>query len=183
MKQLFSLLALSLLTAPAFAQKWGTRAGQVSFYSHTSAEDIAAKNNDAAVVVNGATGDVAVAVPIRSFRFEKQLMEEHFNENYLESAKYPKAEFKGKIANAGEVQWAREGAYPVRLQGTLTMHGVTRDVTVPATITVSGSTATAMAKFPLKLDEYHIKVPQMVASKIADVVTVSVNAPLQALSR
>ncbi len=183
MKRLFSLLALSLLAAPAFAQKMGTRAGQVSFTSHTAVEDIAAKNNDAAVVVNSATGDVAVAVPIRSFRFEKQLMEEHFNENYMESTKYPKADFKGKITNAGDVQWTKDGSYPVKVMGAMTMHGVTREVSVPATVVVSGGKATGMAKFPLKLSDYNVKVPQMVASKIAESVNVVVSAPLQALSR
>jgi polyisoprenoid-binding protein YceI len=183
MKRIISLLALSLLAAPSFAQKMGTRSGQISFFSHTPVEDISAKNNDAAVVVDSRSGDVAIAVPIRSFRFEKQLMEEHFNENYMESAKYPKAEFKGRITNANEVQWTKDGSYPVKVLGNMTMHGVTREVSIPATIVVAGGKAAAQAKFPLRLADYKIEIPSMVASKISESVTVSVNVPMQSLAR
>ena len=179
MKNLVMTLALiGAVTVSATAQKYMTRTGKVTFFSSTPVENIEAFNNEAACVVDAATGDMAFVVPIKSFKFEKALMQEHFNENYMESDKYPKADFKGKISNMGDVNFAKDGTYNVKSTGKLTMHGVTRDVVIPGTITVKGGNVTAASKFNVRMADYKIKVPDMVSSKIAEAIEVTVSSTL-----
>lgn len=178
MKKLLIAALMLVFTAPAFAQKFMTRTGKLSFYSHTPIENIEAVNNEAAAAVNGATGDVVFQVPIKSFKFEKQLMQEHFNENYMESDKFPKAEFKGKL-DPSSVNFAKDGVYKTTVTGKLTMHGVTKDINVPGTITIKGGTATVDAKFNVKPADYGIKIPAVVASKIAEQIEITINTVLK----
>ncbi|PZF70792.1 YceI family protein [Taibaiella soli] len=179
MKKLLIAACMLVLTAPAFAQKYMTRTGKVSFYSHTPIENIEAVNNESAAAVDSKTGDVVFQVPIKSFKFEKELMQEHFNENYMESDKFPKAEFRGKLADPSAVNFAKDGVYKTNVTGKLTMHGVTKDITVPGTITVKGGTATIDAKFNIKPADYGIKIPAVVASKIAEQIEVTINTVLK----
>src|SRR5690242_16719248 len=123
MKKIMLLLALTAIVSGANAQKYMTRTGKVTFFSSTPVENIEAVNNEAAAAVDAATGDVVFQVPIQSFKFEKSLMQEHFNENYMESDKFPKAVFKGNIGK-GAVNFAKDGNYPVTAKGKLTIHGV-----------------------------------------------------------
>lgn len=180
MKRLVFLFATIALTAQAAtAQKFMTRTGRVTFFSATSMENIEAFNNEVAAVADASTGDLVFQAPIKSFKFEKALMQEHFNENYMESDKFPKAEFKGKIANISAVNFAKDGTYNVTANGKLTMHGVTRDVSVPGTVTVKGSEATINSKFKVRTADYGIKIPALVEGKIAKEIAVTVNTILQ----
>ena len=147
MKKYSFLLAALLLTQAAFSQRYMTRTGKATFFSFTSLENIEAVSNEMACAVDGKSGDVAFQVPVKSFKFEKALMQEHFNENYMESDKYPKAEFKGRITNLAAVNFSKDGQYSVTASGKMTIHGVTRDVVAPGTITVNGSNITAASKF------------------------------------
>ncbi len=173
----FLIVALCL-SASAFSQRYMTRTGRVTFFSSTPMENIEAVNNEAACALDAKTGDVVFQVPIKSFKFEKALMQEHFNENYMESDKFPKAEFKGKIANVSGVNFSRDGQYPVNVVGKMTMHGVTRDVSVPATITVKAKEAVGTAKFRVRTADYGIKVPAVVSGKIASEIEVNVNSQM-----
>lgn len=180
MKKLAAIIALLCLTgAWAHAQKWMTRTGKVSFFSSTSVENIEAFNNEAASVVDAKTGDVVFIVPIKSFKFEKALMQEHFNENYMESDKFPKAEYKGKIVSIADVNFKKDGTYNVKTAGKLTMHGVTKDVTTTGTIIVKAGTATIKAKFMVAPADYGIKIPAVAASKIASRIEVTVDSILK----
>lgn len=179
MKKLMMIVALTgAVAVNASAQKYMTRTGKVTFFSSTPVENIEAINNEAACVVDAASGEMAFVVPIKSFKFEKALMQEHFNENYLESDKYPKADFKGKITNLGDVNFAKDGTYNVKSSGKMTIHGVTRDVVIPGTVTVKGGAVTATSKFNVKTADYKIKVPDMVSSKIAEAIEVTVSSSL-----
>ena len=180
MKKVIAAIVLLCLTASfAQAQKWMTRTGKVSFFSSTSVENIEAFNNEAASVVDPKTGDVVFIVPIKSFKFEKALMEEHFNENYMESTRFPKAEYKGKIANPSAVNFKKDGTYNVKTSGKLTMHGVTKDVTANGTVVVKGATATIKSKFILAPADYGIKIPSVSASKIASKIEVTIDSILK----
>lgn len=179
MKKSIIFIALLMMGNMAFAQKYMTRTGKVSFFSSTSVENIEAFNNEAAAVLDSKTGDVAFQVPIKSFKFEKALMQEHFNENYMESDKYPKADFKGKINDISKVNFEKDGTYNVTSTGKMTIHGVTKDVTIPGTITVKGSEATMNSKFKVKTADYGIKVPSMVVTKVAKEIEVTVNSILK----
>lgn len=183
MKKFLLTIALLSLLSPAFAQKYMTRTGKVTFFSSTPVENIEAINNDAASVIDGKGGDVMFQVPIKSFRFEKQLMQEHFNENYMESDKFPKAEFRGKITNIGTVDFTKNGTYNVKATGKMTMHGVTKDVSAGGTITVKDGAVTVNSKFMIRPDDYGIKIPTVVASKIADKIEVTVNTILNPVNK
>lgn len=174
------LLALLLIGGGAnvYAQKYITRTGKVSFFSSTPVENISAVNNEVGSVLDSKTGDVVFQIAIKSFKFEKALMEEHFNENYMESDKFPKSDFKGKIADISKVNFSKDGKYDVTAAGKLTMHGVTKDVSIPGTVTVKGGQAILNAKFKVKPQDYKIKIPSMVESKIAKEIEVTVNSIL-----
>jgi polyisoprenoid-binding protein YceI len=178
MKKHSLLIAILLLATTAFSQRYMTRTGKVTFFSSTPVENIEAINNEAACAIDGTSGDVAFQVPIKSFKFEKALMQEHFNENYMESDKYPKAEFKGKIANLSAVNFSRDGQYNVTATGKMTIHGVTRDVSAPGTITVKDGNITASSKFSIRPADYGIKIPGVVANKVSSNIEVTVNSIL-----
>lgn len=178
MKKYSLFLAALLLANAAFSQRYMTRTGKVTFFSSTSMENIEAVNNEMACALDSKSGEVAFQVPIKSFRFEKALMQDHFNENYMESDKYPKADFKGKIANPGAVNFSKDGRYDVSVMGRLTIHGVTRDVKIPGTVTVQGNNITAASKFKVRTADYGIKVPAVVSGKIAQEIEVTVNSIL-----
>lgn len=178
-KVFFTLMVACLTGTYAHAQKWMTRTGKVSFFSSTSVENIEAFNNEAASVVNAQNGEVIFIVPIKSFKFEKALMQEHFNENYMESDKFPKADFKGKITNMAAVSFAKDGTYKVTTTGKMTMHGVTKEVTAPGTIIVKNGTVTVKSKFVIAPADYGIKIPSVAASKIASKIEVTVDSVLK----
>jgi polyisoprenoid-binding protein YceI len=163
--------------------KYITRTGSVSFFSATTAENIDAVNNEAFSMVDITKGEVAFQVLITGFKFKKALMEEHFNENYMESPKFPKATFQGAITDLSKVNFKNNGAYPVNVTGDLTMHGITNKVTLPATITVQGGKLSALSKFDVKLADYKIKVPNLVSRQVAQLVNVTVNCVYEPYAR
>jgi len=177
MKKLPLLIATTLISVCLFGQsqnKWFTRTGQISFFSATTAENIDAKNNEVFSLIDQSKGDLAFQVLVTGFKFKKSLMEEHFNENYMESTKFPKATFKGNIPDISKVNFKDNGNYPVEVIGDLTMHGVTNKIKVPATIIVTNGKVSASTKFTVKLADYDIKVPSLVAKQLSETVDVSV---------
>ena len=105
-------------------------------------------------------------------------MKEHFNENYMESDKFPKSEFKGNVANIIAVNFAKDGTYNVKVTGKLTIHGVTNDVNVPGTLTIKGNTVNAKATFPVVLKDYKIDVPSLVADKLSKQANITLDCDL-----
>lgn len=139
-------------------------------------ENIDAVNNEATSFLNKKTGELVFAVLVKSFRFEKALMEEHFNENYMESGKFPKADFKGKISNLSGVNFAKDGDYPVKVAGNFTLHGITKPINVDGTISIKGGKIQAKSKFSVMLEDYKIDRPKVVADKISEKATISIVA-------
>ena len=137
-KRLFIIATFLIFTTPAFTQKYFTRDGKVKFFSDASMEKIEAVNKSATAVLDAATGKMEWKVLIKGFLFEKSLMQEHFNENYLESSKYPNATFKGEITNLKEVNLSKNGTYTAKVKGQMNIHGVEKDVETTGTVTVSG---------------------------------------------
>lgn len=173
MKKLLFLLLF--IPASLFAQdKYFTKAGVASFYSSTSVEDIEATNKSVTSIVDFKTGAIEFSMLIRSFEFEKALMEEHFNENYMESDKYPKATFKGTIKDITKVDLKKDGTYEVEVSGKLTIHNVTKEVTEKASITVKGGKISAKCDFSVKLKDYGIEDPTMIGKKIAESISVKI---------
>ncbi len=166
------LLVWSGGAEPAQAQRYRLTSGEVSFFSSAPLEDIAANNTQAQSIFDAASGEIAFIIPIKKFTFEKSLMQEHFNENYLESDQYPNAKFEGVLAG---FQPEVSGPQQVTARGKLTIHGVTHTVEVPGTVHLKGDRIAMNAKFPVKLEDYKIKIPQVVFYNIAEVVDVTVN--------
>lgn len=173
MKQLILLLAFCGVLQLANAQRYFTRSGLVGFYSTTSQETIKAENKQVYAVIDAAKKALAFTLLVKGFLFEKELMQEHFNENYAESDKYPKASFTGTYQ--GNVGTAA-GEYPVQVSGQLTFHGVTQPVNMPATITVQPGKMSAKATFSVKPEDYKIAIPSLVREKIAKEMKVQVQA-------
>ena len=176
MKKIIVTVAIALSAFSVNAQKFMTRSGKVTFFSATPIENIEAFNNEAAAAVNSATGDIVFQVPIKSFKFEQQLMQEHFNESYMESDKFPKAEFKGKM-NAVDI--SKDGTYKTTVSGKMTIHGVTKDVQIPGTLTVKGGELTLNSKFMVATADYKINIPSLAAGKVAKQIEVTVNTILK----
>ena len=146
-------------------------------FSKTKAEDIDATNTISKPIMSIATGEFDVEVSNAFFEFKKELMKEHFNEDYMESAKYPKTIFTGKIK--GTVDYLQDGTYNVSVSGTMNMHGVKKDITVPGTITVKGSVIFVYAKFNVKIEDYNIKLPAFLTINVADNVDVTITATMK----
>lgn len=170
------ICTLFLLSVQVKAQnKYITRTGTVTFFSNTAAENIDATNSEALSIVDVARGEVAFQVLITGFKFKKALMEEHFNENYMESPKFPKASFQGAIVDLSKVNFKTNGTYTVNVTGDLTMHGVTNKMTIPVTINIQGGKISATSKFDIHIADYKVKVPSLVAQQVAEAVAVTVN--------
>jgi len=176
MKQLIITAGVLLISVAAFSQdRIFTRAGKIAFYSKTPLEDIEAHNNAAISVLDKTTGQMEFSVLMKGFEFAKALMQEHFNEKYVESDKYPKATFKGKINDISKVNFGKDGKYPVSISGKLTLHGETKDVNTNGTITVQGGSISGNSEFTVAVADYKISIPGLMAEKIAKTVKVTVN--------
>jgi polyisoprenoid-binding protein YceI len=155
----------------ARSQKYTLEKSLVIFFSDATIEDIRAENIRASSIFNISTGEVVFSVPISDFEFEKELMKEHFNEKYLETEKFPRAIFQGKFLN---VKSDQIGEQVVNASGKLTIHGVTKAVNFPGTLDITPNQIIARSKFMIRLEDYKIKIPQLVWQNIAEEVEVTV---------
>jgi polyisoprenoid-binding protein YceI len=179
-KNLVALVISVLALCAVHAQgKYFTKTGKVDFVSKAPIEDIEATNKTVTAVLDATTGNMQFSVQMKSFEFEKKLMQEHFNANYVESDKYPKAEFKGTIVNNKAVNYTKDGSYPVKVKGKMTIHGVTKEVEAPGTIKVSGGKITAGSTFDIRLSDYNISIPAVVKDKVSNSIKISVNTSLE----
>ena len=158
--------------------KYYTKTAKINFYSQAPLENIEAVNKTAIAIVDSNTGDVQFSVLVKGFEFEKALMQEHFNENYLESSKYPKSQFSGKIQNNGVVNYSKDGAYTASVKGTLTLHGVAKEITVPGNTTVKNGIPVLQAEFYILLSDYNISIPSLVKDKISKTVRITIDCTL-----
>ena len=178
---LIAMMVASLHSVCA-QSKYIDRRGNATFLSSAPMEDIRAENNQAVSIIDTETGEIVASMLMRSFNFRKALMEEHFNENYVESDKYPKATFKGKIVNLAEVDFAKEGNYTLDITGEISLHGATQPLTLKAEAVVRGGTVSAKAVFPLRVKDFKIEVPRLVINNIAEVVEVTVSFNYQPMN-
>jgi polyisoprenoid-binding protein YceI len=163
--------------------KYMTRAGHVSFFSASILEDIEARNDKVAAVLDMAAGQLAFSVPIREFQFKRTLMQEHFNENYMESDRYPKSTFTGQIINAPQVfKQLASGPQNVEVEGTLALHGVTRKILVPGTLQLRDGQLVVFAYFNIAPADFAIDIPLLVRENIAKSVSVRVTMTCDAVS-
>ena len=171
MKKIILSFAISfIVSSQVLAQLIMTQTGETSIFSETPLENIAAKNNLVAAVINTANGDVAVKIPMNQFKFSNKLMEEHFNENYVESEKFPSATFRGKIQEP--IDFKKDGSYVVSAKGSLEIHGVKQERTIKGKLTIAKDQVTLEANFDVKLVDHKIEIPTVVFAKIAESIAV-----------
>lgn len=174
---LMSMLAISSYTQ---AQKYMTQNGTVSFFSKTPLEDIEAVNNQVSSVVDLESGNMAFSLLMKAFTFEKALMQEHFNEKYIESEKYPKATFKGQIQNLDKLSLNEEPS-EVMVKGQLSLHGETKEIETKGTIHQKGGQIILKSTFQVAVADYNIKIPSAVEENIAKTIEVKVNGTYEEL--
>ena len=167
MIRLYVIIAILFVTTTNNAQeKFFTKTGNIVFFSETIVEDIKAENNKVLSIIDTTNGDMAISMLMNQFEFPKKLMQEHFNENYIESEKYPKSTFKGNIANFSKIQ--ENKLTKIDVEGKMTIHGVTKEVIIPSTITKKDGEIFMKGKFIIKLKDYKIKIPRIVIKNIAE---------------
>ena len=147
---------------------------RITLFSSAPIEDIKASTSTGASVYNASTGELAFSLSISSFQFEKSLMQEHFNSDYMESDKFPKATFKGKIQE--QVDISKDGTYAITVTGDLTVHGVTQKRSVPGTIAIKNGVITMTSEFMVKCADHHITIPSIVFHNIAEIIKMNVSA-------
>lgn len=159
--------------------RYFTKTGHIEFFSHTAMEDIKGVNDQVTSFIDISTGEMVFSVLSRSFQFAKPLMQEHFNENYMESEKFPKASFEGKVTDLKSVDFTKSGKYPVKVAGKLTIHGVIREIEASGNITVDKDKLVGESAFPLNPEDFGIKIPSVVRQNIAESMQVTVQMNYQ----
>lgn len=154
-KVMFASIVVMLLAVNVHAQKvYATKTGQISFDATGSVEDIKAINNQVDSKFIDKTGQIIFNVLIKAFKFPNGLMEDHFNENYMESTKFPKADFKGFITNIASVNFDKDGSYNVTAEGTLTIHGVSQKISIPGVLIIEKGKVTVKGMMKIKLKDF-----------------------------
>lgn len=167
------LVVMLYASLPAAAQSdiYTTSQGSITFFSSAPLEDIEAKNNKVISLINTRNNEIAVRVPIKQFQFRNRLMQEHFNENYMESERYPHATFKGKINEA--IDFQKPGTYDVSSTGVLNIHGVNQKRTLKGKLIITNPGMTLTTEFDVLLEDHRIKIPRVVFNKIAERIAVT----------
>lgn len=180
MKKVIVLTAVIFYTILSVqAQKYLTKEGVIDIYSETSLFVIEAKNSKVACILNADNGEVVASTLSRSFKFREALVEEHFNENYMESHLYPKAQFKGKIVNFNQVNFSKAGTYTVQIEGDLTLHGQTNPVNTQGKLVVNSGSVVASTEFTISLEQYKIKIEEQYKDRIKDEIKLTVHFDLK----
>jgi len=174
-KLLFAFLIFTYINSPG--QVYLSKSCEISFFSEAPIENIEAKNTAAAPVLSTGTGDLQVKIPIKGFKFKNATMEEHFNENYMETDKYEHAIFKGKINE--KIDYTVNGKNEVSVNGKLDMHGVSKEIIIKGTLTVGDGKIMLDAKFNIHIADYKIEVPSMYVKNIAEDVAVTLKSTLE----
>jgi polyisoprenoid-binding protein YceI len=174
----------TLVSCNADAQdRYFTKTGTIKFFSKTDLENIEATNKIVTAVLDIKTGAIQFSVPMKAFSFQKALMQEHFNENYIESDKFPNGTFKGRITNNSSIKYGTPGTYAADVEGELTIHGVTKPVTAKGKIIIAANEIEASASFSVLVPDYNITIPALVADKVSKTVHIDVLTRLQPLGK
>lgn len=178
MKYLPIITVVLLCPMLALSQaRYRTNEGHINFNASTPLEDIDANNKRVNAIIDGDSGEFAAVLLIKDFQFPRKLMQEHFNENFMESSTYPKAQFRGRLLGFSASALSNN-TMPLRITGDMTIHGVTRQVDVLAEVNKSGETIHIHSEFILAPEDYEIEVPTLLFNKIAREVKVWVSLEL-----
>ena len=156
------------------AQVFIAKKSEISFFSEAVMENIEAVNHKSSSLLNTETNQLVFKVPIGAFEFEKDLMKEHFNENYMETEKFPKGSFNGTLN--GDIDYSKDGTYPAKAVGKLIIHGVEKERTMEGNVVVKDGVISLTSEFMVKLADHDIAIPKVVVKNIAEEVLVKLNA-------
>jgi polyisoprenoid-binding protein YceI len=172
MKNKLLVLLFCLCSGAAFSQQnqWICKKGETGFFSETVIENISAQNKNVVSIIDIAKREIAVRMNLTDFKFQNHLMEEHFNENYVESEKYPVSTFKGKIQEG--IDWGRNGTYDISARGALSLHGVTKDMLLKGKVSISNGQIILLSNMDIVLKEFNIEVPSLLITKVSEVIAV-----------
>ncbi len=172
-KLILSFFCLCLALSSNAQDMFTVSKGLVVFFSHAPIEDITAENKQPASMINVITREIAVIIPIRNFRFAKELMHEHFNDKYMESEKFPMASFKGLINDSIDISKDRE--FPVSAKGILTIHGIEKEVTLEGQMKRTGNYISLTSEFKVAIKDFNIAVPRLLFENIAETIDVRIS--------
>jgi len=182
MKRTSLSIILLIVFVNLFAQaKYFTKSGKIYFNASAKLEKVEATTRSAIAVVDSKTGKLQFAVMLKGFEFEKSLMQEHFNENYVESDKYPKSEFTGQIINNSEINYTKDGNYDAKVKGTITLHGVTKDVVASGKLSVKEGKLGLNAVFDILLSDFKIDIPGLVRENISNDTKITIECLMEPL--
>jgi hypothetical protein len=179
MKKIFLVLIVLGASFSAFSQgKFIDKNAFTSFYSSTPMENILGESNEVLTILDSSNGEIVFQALMTTFHFKRALMEEHFNENYMESTKFPKTKFKGTIEGFKKEMLTAPVAN-IKITGVLNVHGVDKTITVPGTIGTDGGKLIATSKFKVTPEEYGIVIPSLVREKVGKEMEITVKATYQ----
>jgi len=173
----YGIISLLLIVSGlqfASSQVYVASSSEISFFSKAPNEDIEAFNRKSSSLLNTKTNQLVFQIPIGAFDFKKDLMKEHFNENYMETEKFPKATFDGVLKEG--IDFTKNGIYKAQAEGKLTIHGVSKEREIEGEIIVKDGVITLKSKFPVKLEDHNVDIPKVVILKIAEEVMVTIQA-------
>jgi polyisoprenoid-binding protein YceI len=181
--QTLSLAIALLVSMPALMaqDKYFTKKGKIYFDATAKLERVEATNRAVVSVMDIKTGNIQFSAMLKGFEFEKALMQEHFNENYVESDKYPKSEFAGQIQNNASINYAKDGEYPVKVKGKLTLHGETKEVEASGKLTLKSGKIQLNGDFNILLSDFKVAIPGLVKENISDKTKISVECLMDPL--
>ncbi len=181
MKWILLMLFIIFSQWAAAQNRYYTKNGRISFYSDAPMEKIEAVNRSVSAVLDKTSGQLQFLVLMKGFEFRKALMQEHFNENYVESDRYPKAQFRGMLVNNAKINYEQEGKYEAIVKGTLNLHGKEQEVATKGTLSVKNGKLICEAVFTIRLGDYDVKIPSLVKDKVAEQVSITVSCQLDPL--
>jgi len=167
---LFLLLSSNMMKS----EKYFSRNGHINFISHTPLLDLEADNHQVASMIDFSTGEIVFNLLMKSFKFKEALAEEHFNENYLETEKFPKSKFNGKILNYKEIELTPKKTYNIKIEGDLLIHGVTQKIKTNGTIQIKDDMIIGKCKFQIDVYDYNVKIPNLVKDKVNNLIPIEI---------
>ncbi len=177
-KWIFLSLVMLLLSHLAFSQVYLTRNGTIRFFSEAPLENIEAVNRQVMSALNTETGEFVFRLPMRSFTFDKALMQEHFNDNFVESHTYPNSSFQGFILDLKKIDFDSGGEFDVLVEGKLTIKDVTKKVRESGTLTIKKGEVAGSTVFIIRPEDYNIRIPGRYVRNIASDIEVYVDVIL-----
>lgn len=175
MKKIALLVLVALYSFAPIQEKKITKTGTITFEASVpSFEEVKGKNTAVTCVLNTTNGEIAALALMKGFRFKVALMEEHFNENYIESSKFPKATFKGKMEGF-DVSKLTTTSKEYTLKGKLELHGKSKDIVTVAKVRKIGADIEVKTNFAVNVSDFDIEIPSVVSKKVAKKVTIDCN--------